>query len=220
MRKTRELIKCPCGSEFIPNTYNQIYCTDKCGHLFNVKRYYRRNSMQIKSKLNQKYQKHERNYGEVICEWCKNKFTAWRPQQRFCCKTCQTKMWIEKGRGTRLTSNPERSRMLRLKQIFPKRYTNIERIMQQALRESDISFEPNISVAGICQPDMVINGRKIAIFCDGNYWHTIPSRIISDQRINDTLKKDGWQVLRFWETDIKKDVSRCIECIKEVMNAY
>ena len=86
------------------------------------------------------------------------------------------------------------------------------------------------------KPDIVFTRAKIAIFCDGDFWHGhnwalrgIPSleeelagyseywqkkirrNIERDHENTTKLESDGWIVLRFWESDIKKDTKRCLE---------
>ena len=89
------------------------------------------------------------------------------------------------------------------------------------------------------KPDVVITKYKIAVFCDGDFWHghnwvirgmnsleeelnryneywrsKILRNIERDKEINDALKENGWDVIRFWESDIKKDVKRCANIIE------
>lgn len=84
------------------------------------------------------------------------------------------------------------------------------------------------------KPDIVFSRARLAIFCDGDFWHghnwavrgygsleqelkryskawadKILRNIRRDEMVNQTLRSQGWQVLRIWESDIKKDVKRC-----------
>ena len=36
-----------------------------------------------------------------------------------------------------------------------------------------------------------------------------------DRDVNDELTESGWLVLRFWESDIKKDLQKCVDMICE-----
>ena len=87
----------------------------------------------------------------------------------------------------------------------------------------------------IGKPDLVITRCKIAIFVDGDFWHgknmdAIEKRIQShrtywlpkirrnrerDAEVNDALTEQGWIVLRFWESDIKKQLEQCVAQILE-----
>lgn len=73
-------------------------------------------------------------------------------------------------------------------------------------------------------PDVVFVREKVAVFCDGDFWHgrkwkrrkadgqfrvrkkywvdKIEENIRRDRRVNRRLKKDGWLVLRYWATEI------------------
>jgi DNA mismatch endonuclease (patch repair protein) len=79
--------------------------------------------------------------------------------------------------------------------------------------------------------------QKIAIFCDGDFWHgknwdeynkkiksnrsywipKIDKNIKRDFEIERDLKLMGWEVLRFWGTDIEKNIAGCIEQVKEAV---
>lgn len=88
------------------------------------------------------------------------------------------------------------------------------------------------------KPDIVFTKAKIAVFCDGDYWHGhnwalrgIPSledelagyseywqkkihrNIERDKENTMILENDGWIVLRFWESEIKKDLDMCVDNI-------
>ncbi|MBI4360536.1 DUF559 domain-containing protein [Candidatus Micrarchaeota archaeon] len=58
---------------------------------------------------------------------------------------------------------------------------------------------------------------KLAIFCDGDYWHRRPDVHEKDQRVNRILKENGWTVLRFWETEIRRDSKRIVNEIEHVL---
>ncbi len=105
--------------------------------------------------------------------------------------------------------------------------TKIEKLMAEALDESGIKYVSHPKMFG--NPDFLVSG-KIAVFCDGDFWHgykmeTNPRLKITDNKhfwhekisrnkrrdnqVNRTLKKQGFIVIRFWEHDIKKNVRIC-----------
>jgi len=87
-------------------------------------------------------------------------------------------------------------------------------------------------------PDLVIPRKRIAIFCDGDFWHgykyhekkrpakkfwrdKIETNMKRDKRITRKLRRDGWSVLRFWEHDIEKDPEKCVRRIKrKLLNKF
>jgi DNA mismatch endonuclease (patch repair protein) len=79
------------------------------------------------------------------------------------------------------------------------------------------------------KPDLAWIGRRIAIFCDGAFWHGHPDyywgqsgefwdRKIArnrdrDAKVNAQLQASGWTVVRFWDFEIERDLSSCVERI-------
>lgn len=114
----------------------------------------------------------------------------------------------------------EKIRRKRLNQVFPTRDTSIEVKMQNALRLSGINFcthFPFFRKGFGTQMDIALPERRIAIYCDGDYWHNLLEYKKRDERANKTLEKHGWTVLRFWEHEINEDINLCIESVKEVI---
>ncbi len=86
------------------------------------------------------------------------------------------------------------------------------------------------------KPDFVFKARKVAVFCDGEFWHgydwdnvkkeiesncqfwitKIEKNIERDREVTDRLTAEGWVVLRFWEYRIKKTL---YECVDEIITA-
>lgn len=127
--------------------------------------------------------------------------------------------WIERGLP-HPTSDPfvvNKIREARLKQVFPKEDTIIEKILQEALTKHDIKFETHYPVLG--QPDIVLDG-KVAVFADGCYWHgcpecgyDAPDLRVKDEKITSQLEAEGWMVLRLWGHEIEGDIEGCVERI-------
>jgi DNA mismatch endonuclease (patch repair protein) len=110
--------------------------------------------------------------------------------------------------------------------------TTIEVLLQKALWRRGVRYRKNYrKVAG--SPDIAIVKYKIAIFCDGEFWHgrdweqkkrrlknnreywirKIERNIERDKRFTKELQEQGWHVLRFWETDIKSGLEACVDTI-------
>jgi len=93
------------------------------------------------------------------------------------------------------------------------RKSSIECILQKELKKNNIFFEEQFPIEGICVADIAFPERKIAVFCDGDYWHNLPHVKERDKKINKKLVACGWQVLRFWEHEIKTNVEACVSKI-------
>ena len=63
---------------------------------------------------------------------------------------------------------------------------------------------------------------NIAVFVDGSYWHNSSSQKDKDTKQNIILNNMGYKIFRFWEKDIEKSVSKCVDKIivweKELKN--
>lgn len=112
--------------------------------------------------------------------------------------------------------------------------TTPEVLLQKTLRKAKIKFRKNCSaLAG--KPDIVLLAKKIAVFVDGEFWHgyrwqqkkkkikdnrgywipKIERNIARDRKHNRKLKNSGWQVIRFWQQQVIKDLPGCIQKIKK-----
>jgi len=102
------------------------------------------------------------------------------------------------------------------------RNTKPELIIRKLLSSKRIrGYRINYKLLG--KPDIVFTKYKLAIFIDGCFWHRCPkcfvepdknkefwknkinSNIKRDKKVNQTLKKSGWKVLRFWEHLLMRD---------------
>jgi len=114
--------------------------------------------------------------------------------------------------------------------------TSPEILLQKALRKIGIKYKKNYkALAG--NPDIALINKKIAIFIDGEFWHgyrwdqkkkkikanrrywipKIERNIKRDKQNAKKLKRAGWRVVRFWQHQINKDLSKCIKKIKKIM---
>lgn len=109
--------------------------------------------------------------------------------------------------------------------------TGIEFIMAKALKCAGFTFRRYYDIIG--KPDFVITSLKLAIFCDSDFWHgrnwdnlrnklrvnrkywipKIKRNIARDKQVNSELRLQGWTVMRFWESEIYRDINSCIERI-------
>ena len=132
----------------------------------------------------------------------------------------------------RLTSEQRHKNM----QAVRSKGTKIEVLFGKMLWNAGLRYRKNDKeVFG--KPDFTLRAAKIAIFCDGEFWHgkdweihktdhkshqdfwipKIERNIRRDDEVNNYLKNEGWIVLRFWETDIKKHPDKCINEVLRAM---
>jgi DNA mismatch endonuclease (patch repair protein) len=121
-------------------------------------------------------------------------------------------------RGRHFTEESKRKiRLARLKQVFPQKDTKIEVLMQTEFTRRGIKFSKHLPVCDICQTDIAFSEQKIAVFCDGDYWHNLPRYVERDKRITGILEANGWKVYRFWEHEILASPNQCVDRLKEVV---
>jgi very-short-patch-repair endonuclease len=104
--------------------------------------------------------------------------------------------------------------------------------MKKNLQENNIVFEFQYQIGRfVC--DFAIPNLKIVIECDGDYWHSNPliynldsldnrqiKKLELDKRKDLYLLENGWEILRFYETDIKRDIKECISIIKKKIKEF
>jgi DNA mismatch endonuclease (patch repair protein) len=111
--------------------------------------------------------------------------------------------------------------------------TKPEILLRKAIWNEGIRYRlSNKEIIG--NPDIAIKKYKLAIFIDGEFWHgynwkvkktkiksnrdywikKIERNIERDKKYNKTLKEAGWNVMRFWEKEITKNLQQCVEKIK------
>ena len=122
----------------------------------------------------------------------------------------------------------QKVRVTRLKQKFGKKETALERYFEAALKKTKIHYMRQHSIERYCTPDFIILDKKIAIFCDGEYWHPVAGKAMKklnttqlhnlevDARQNALLKKRGWTVLRFTEHEIYTDIDNVIKKLQKI----
>jgi len=90
------------------------------------------------------------------------------------------------------------------------------------------------------KPDIVFTKAKVAVFCDGDYWHghnwalrglssfeeelsrytefwanKLRRNVQRDEEVNSQLAEMGWRVVRIWESEIICDVEECARRVQE-----
>lgn len=92
------------------------------------------------------------------------------------------------------------------------------------------------------KPDIVFPTARVAVFVDGDYWHCrllaengaralaarlrrlpvenrrywrekFTRRVERDREVTDALAGHGWLVLRYWESDVKKNVAAVADAV-------
>lgn len=110
----------------------------------------------------------------------------------------------------------------------------IELALRKELWNRGLRYRKNVkSIYG--KPDIAFIGKKIAVFCDSEFWHgydweerkkdfkshqefwipKIERNMERDREVTERLESEGWTVLRFWGKQIKRDVVTCADEIEK-----
>lgn len=84
------------------------------------------------------------------------------------------------------------------------------------------------------KPDIAFTRWRLAIFVDGCFWHGHPDHFRPgtlggywDEKIRRTQERDreqeaalrgaGWEVLRFWDLEVKESADACADHVRELL---
>jgi len=116
--------------------------------------------------------------------------------------------------------------------------SKIEVLLRRELWRRGLRYRKNVN--RICgKPDIVFTGKKVAVFCDSEFWHgynwderkndfkthqefwipKIERNMQRDIEVVEKLQSDGWTVLRFWGNDIKKRTAECADLIEKAVRS-
>lgn len=119
-------------------------------------------------------------------------------------------------------------------QAIKNKDTSIEMLLRKELWNRGLHYRKNVKkVFG--HPDIAFIGKKIAVFCDSEFWHgydwehkqaeiktrrdfwipKIERNMQRDIEVTEKLKSEGWIVLRFWGKEIKKNPCQCADVIEQ-----
>lgn len=114
--------------------------------------------------------------------------------------------------------------------------SKIEQILRKELWSRGLRYQKN-SKKVYGHPDIVFIGKKVAVFCDSEFWHgydwenrkndfksnqdfwipKIERNIQRDINVNTRLEAEGWKVLRFWGREIQKNTKECADMIEKAV---
>ena len=123
-------------------------------------------------------------------------------------------------------------------QHIKNRDTKIEVLLRKALWDKGYRYRKNYNkLPG--KPDIAMTKYKIAIFCDSEFFHGKDWEVLKprlekgnnskfwigkisrnrehDYEVNKQLLFEGWTLIRFWGTDIKKHTDECVKVIEETI---
>ena len=116
--------------------------------------------------------------------------------------------------------------------------SQIELLLRQELWSRGLRYRKNVNrIYG--KPDIVFIGKKVAVFCDSEFWHgynweerkkdfkshqefwipKIERNMERDAEVTAFLESEGWTVIRFWGNEIKKNTAQCADIIEKAVHS-
>ena len=116
--------------------------------------------------------------------------------------------------------------------------SQIEQLLRKELWSRGVRYRKNVNrIYG--KPDIVFIGKKIAVFCDSEFWHgynweerkkdfkshqefwipKIERNMERDAEVTERLESEGWTVFRFWGNEIKKNTAQCADIIEKAVHS-
>lgn len=115
--------------------------------------------------------------------------------------------------------------------------SEIELLLRKELWRRGIRYRKNVTHL-MGKPDIAFIGKGVVVFCDSEFWHgynwdkkkeeiktnrdfwykKIEGNIERDKKVNEYYKEQGWIVIRFWGSEIKSNVSECVDRIIHVLS--
>lgn len=112
--------------------------------------------------------------------------------------------------------------------------TKVELLVAKELKRRKIYFAAHVKTI-MGKPDFVFRRKKVVVFIDSDFWHGHPKRCIMpksnldywlqkieknrlrDQKVNQDLTENGWNIIRIWEQDLKKDFQKSFNRILKAL---
>ena len=116
--------------------------------------------------------------------------------------------------------------------------SKIEVLLRKELWSRGLRYRKNVNrIYG--KPDIVFIGKKVAVFCDSEFWHgynweerkkdfkshqefwipKIERNMECDAEVTAKLESEGWTVIRFWGNEIKKNTAQCADIIEKAVHS-
>lgn len=114
--------------------------------------------------------------------------------------------------------------------------TRPERLLRSALHARGLRFRKHVrALPGT--PDVVFPGARVVVFVDGRFWHgyrlgawrsnldsfwrrKITLNRARDQRNFRRLRRLGWQVVRIWDHELRRDLTACVRRVAHAVRGH
>jgi very-short-patch-repair endonuclease len=246
--KERTIICIGCDKEHTARMpEGRKYCSSECR--YTSKRPSRRtgeNKLCSQCEIEIYVQKSASRDNNFCSQKCANEYQS-RNKIEFECKTCKKLFYWSKSRLK--DNNPtycsidcrnkDKDWYLNaaikgnLVQQHKKGLNNLELLGKTILEQLEIEFEEQVLIADKFLVDVLIPKHNLIIQWDGDYWHghhtklkngnpdsRQKKRMALDNSQDEYMKKCGYTVLRFWEHEVKEEITNNNENIKNTIRQF
>ena len=88
--------------------------------------------------------------------------------------------------------------------------TTIELKIEAELQKRNINYQKQVPLCKIAIVDFYLPEYQIIIQTDGDYWHSKEGAREKDEKQDKVLIFNGFNVYRFWESEINNSVEDCV----------
>jgi very-short-patch-repair endonuclease len=223
MKKTIGTSTCKtCGIQFIRKSSGNkgYFCSKKC---YGISLRGLKKSKEFGNKISQTKQAKSVKV-PFSCEVCGRDMTSTSgllKRRRTCSKECRGV--LNSRRLRKMWQNPPQDLIDKMRAAMIKRRshgrlekeTKPEMLMREELERRNITFHPQFAFGGLMVADFYIPYLQAFIFCDGSYWHGLPTSIEKDQQQVMYARSKGLKAYRFTDKEILNDVKSCVDTVLE-----
>lgn len=131
-----------------------------------------------------------------------------KPKIPMACEVCGTIKEVKPSLVSRFRACSRRCASILGQMTWP-RISSIERKIDEAFRSIGQTPEAQYLV-GPYILDFAFPDHRLAVECDGTYWHGRPEQQFKDRRKDGYLKHKGWKCIRLTEVEINADPADCV----------
>jgi very-short-patch-repair endonuclease len=147
---------------------------------------------------------------------------AKRPEVRRKIREALKGSWLDPNSGFNSLERSEKLRkrtLIQLKQN-PIKVSSAEIKLRDALKRKGLNnFVPQFQVLDRYLIDIAFPRERVAIECDGSYWHSLSERIKRDEIRDKRLQEKGWTVLHMPDKEIHENIDQVVTEICSIIES-